>query len=125
MEKDLILKLLLNLHHHLAYIAGQHDCGDQQHPNRSLSMDEASAYLLAQNPEFKNFILTSLEWIIRTGQDVGIRLTGQVADDPVTDVSEISHLESTHPKMPFTCRFRRAFLTVISRVFLIAVGETT
>ncbi|XP_071358306.1 inner nuclear membrane protein Man1 [Trachinotus anak] len=118
-EKDLILKLLLNLHDHLAHIAGQHDCGDQKCPNRSLSMDEASAYLLAQNQEFKDFIHTSLEWIIKAGQDVGIRLTGQVADDPVTDVSEISRLESTHPNMPFTCRFRRAFVTVISRVFLI------
>ncbi|XP_040004184.1 inner nuclear membrane protein Man1 [Xiphias gladius] len=121
-EKDLILKLLLNLHDHLAHIAGQHDCGDQKCPNRSLSMDEASAYLLAQNQEFEGFIHTSLEWIIRAGQDVGIRLTGQVADDPVTDVSEISRLESTHPKMPFTCRFRRALLTVVSRVFLIAVA---
>ncbi|AWP00954.1 putative inner nuclear membrane protein Man1 [Scophthalmus maximus] len=120
-HKELILKLLLNLHDHLAHIAGQHDCGDQTSPNRSLSMEEASAYLRAQNDEFDEFILTSLEWIIRTGQDVGIRLKGLVADDPVTDVSEISRLESTHPKMPFTCRFRRAFLTVISRVFLIAV----
>ncbi|XP_047431636.1 inner nuclear membrane protein Man1 [Mugil cephalus] len=120
-EKDVILELLLNLHDHLALIAGQHDCGDQQHPNRSVSIDEASAYLVAQNQEFQNFIYTSLEWIVRTGQDVGIRLTGQVADDPVTNVSEISRLESTHPKMPFTCRFRRAFLTVISRVLLITV----
>ncbi|XP_075932399.1 inner nuclear membrane protein Man1 [Anarhichas minor] len=119
--KDLILKLLLNLHDHLANVAGQHDCGDQQHPNRSLSMKEASAYLLTQNQEFQGFIETALEWIIRTGQDVGIRLTGQLADNPLTDVSEIFRLESTHPKMPFTCRFRRAFLTVISRVFLIAV----
>lgn len=84
-------------------------------------MDEASAYLKAQNQEFEEFVLSSLEWIIRTGQDVGIRLTAQAADEPVTDVSEIYRLESTHPKMPFTCRFRRAFLTVISRVFLIAV----
>ncbi|XP_029318068.1 inner nuclear membrane protein Man1 [Cottoperca gobio] len=120
-DKDLILKLLLNLHDHLAQVAGQHDCGDQQHPNRSLSIDEASTYLQTQNPEFEDLVLSSLEWIIRTGQDVGIRLTGQVADDPLTDVSEISRLESTHPKMPFSCRFRRAFLTVISRVILIAV----
>ncbi|KAK5849147.1 hypothetical protein PBY51_008811 [Eleginops maclovinus] len=120
-EKDLILKLLLNLHDHLAQVAGQYDCGDQQHLNRSLSMAEAATYLRAQNQEFDGFIETSLEWIIRTGQDVGIRLTGQVADDPLTDVSEISRLESSHPKMPFTCRFRRAFLTVISRVSLIAV----
>ncbi|KAM8909677.1 inner nuclear membrane protein Man1 [Spinachia spinachia] len=119
--KDLILKLLLNLHDHLANVAGQHDCGDQQYPNRSLSLKEASAYLLVQNKEFDGFIETALEWIIRTGQDVGIRLTGLEADDPLSDVSEIFRLESTHPKMPFICRFRRAFLTVISRVFLIAV----
>ncbi|KAM6895260.1 inner nuclear membrane protein Man1 [Xenentodon cancila] len=120
-EKILILKLLLSLHDHLAVIAGQHDCGDQQHPNRSLTMEEASAYLLSQNQEFDNFILTSLEWIMRTDEDVGIRLTGQVADSPVTDVSEISRLESTHPRMPFVCRFRRAFLAVISKVLLIGV----
>ncbi|XP_076023568.1 inner nuclear membrane protein Man1 [Genypterus blacodes] len=119
-EKEVILKLLLSLHEHLAHIAGQHDCGDEQHLNRSLSMDEASAYLQAQSPEFHDFIIISLEWIIRSGQDVGIKFTGLTADDPVTDVSEISQLESTHPKMSFTCRFRRAFLTVIIRVFLIA-----
>nr|XP_057922564.1 inner nuclear membrane protein Man1 [Doryrhamphus excisus] len=116
--RDLILKLLLNLHDHLAHVAGRHDCGDQQYPNRSLSIAEASAYLMAQNEEYEDLIYSSLEWINRTCQDVGIRLIGQVADEPMTDVSEISRLESTHPKMPFMCRFRRAFFTVISRVFL-------
>ncbi|KAM3858917.1 inner nuclear membrane protein Man1 [Diretmus argenteus] len=119
-EKDLILKLLLNLHDHLALIAGQHDCGDQQHLNRSLSMEETTAYLRGQSEDYDDFILSSLEWVIRTGEDVGIRLVGLNADDPLTDVSEILRLESTHPKMSFTCRFRRAVLTVISRVFLIA-----
>lgn len=32
------------------------------------------SFVQAQNQEFKGFIHTSLEWIIRTGQDVGIRL---------------------------------------------------
>uniref|UniRef100_A0A674MF07 Inner nuclear membrane protein Man1 n=1 Tax=Takifugu rubripes TaxID=31033 RepID=A0A674MF07_TAKRU len=95
MEKDLILNLLHSLHNHLAHIA--------------------------QNEKFEDFILTSLEWIIRTGQDVGIRLTGHVADEPVTDVSEIFLLESSHPRMSFTCRFQRAILTVMSRMFLITV----
>ncbi|KAA8579891.1 hypothetical protein FQN60_005426, partial [Etheostoma spectabile] len=133
-EKDLILKLLLNLHDHLAHVAGINVfnwslCDCISPPCRMNQHQFASAcgflYLAfgfqAQNEDFKGLILTSLEWIIRTGQDVGIRLTAKVADDPVTDVSEISQLESTHPKMPFMCRFRRAFLTVISRVFLIAV----
>uniref|UniRef100_A0A4W5L259 LEM domain containing 3 n=1 Tax=Hucho hucho TaxID=62062 RepID=A0A4W5L259_9TELE len=74
-EKDTILKLLLNLHDHLAHIAGQHDCTDpeQQPTNRSLSMKEASDYLAQQNEQYRNWVLLSLEWIIRTGEDVGIR----------------------------------------------------
>ncbi|XP_041636742.1 inner nuclear membrane protein Man1 [Cheilinus undulatus] len=119
-EKDLILNLLLNLHDHLAHIAGQHDCGDTQHQNRSLSLKQASDYLKAQNADFERFVLVSLEWIIRTGKDVGIRLMGQTADQAITDISEIALLESTHPRMPFSCRFRRAFIIVISRVLVIA-----
>lgn len=53
------------------------------------------------------------------------RLSGQREDDVVTDVSEISWLESTHPRMPFTCRFRRALLTVMNKVLVVAVGEWT
>lgn len=106
----------------------------------------------AQNQQFEGLVLESLEWIIRSDQDVGIRwedpppsvdlcrtsqlfltltfrplcpcrLIGQVPEDPVTDINEISRLESTHPNMPFVCRFRRAFLTGISRVFVFLVGE--
>lgn len=31
------------------------------------------SFVQAQNQEFESFIHTSLEWIIRTGPDVGIR----------------------------------------------------
>lgn len=29
-------------------ITGQHECGDQEHPNRSLTMEEASVFLLVR-----------------------------------------------------------------------------
>ncbi|KAM9403393.1 inner nuclear membrane protein Man1 isoform 1-T1 [Salvelinus alpinus] len=121
MEKDTILKLLLNLHDHLAHIAGQHDCTDpeQQQANRSLSLEEASDYLAQQNEQYRDWVLLSLEWIIRTGEDVGIRLIGDNPEETVAEVSEVTRLESTHPKMSFSCRFRRAFFTVIHRVLLI------
>ncbi|XP_034019432.1 inner nuclear membrane protein Man1 [Thalassophryne amazonica] len=119
-EKGLILKLLLHLHDHLAHVAGQHECGNKQLVNRSVSMAEASEYLLRLNRDFEDLIHTSLEWILRTDKDVGIRLIGQTVDEPVTDVSEVTWLESTHPNMPFMCRFQRAFLVVASRVFLCA-----
>ncbi|XP_029599579.1 inner nuclear membrane protein Man1-like [Salmo trutta] len=121
MEKDTILKLLLNLHDHLAHIAGQHDCTDpeQQQANRSLSMKEASDYLVQQNEQYHPWVLLSLEWIIRTGEDVGIRLIGDNPEEEVAEVGEVTRLESTHPKMSFSCRFRRAFCTVIHRVLFI------
>ncbi|KAJ8379080.1 hypothetical protein AAFF_G00231710 [Aldrovandia affinis] len=122
-EKDTILKVLLHLHDHLAKIAGEHDCGDHsRHPNRSLLVSEASEYLMLYGPEYEDLFATSLEWVIKSGEDVGIRLLGSDPEEPVTDFSEITHLESTHPKMSFICRFRRAFFTVIHRVLLCIAG---
>ncbi|KAJ7987986.1 hypothetical protein DPEC_G00318940 [Dallia pectoralis] len=120
-EKDIILKLLLNLHDHLADIAGQHDCTDPENRlNRSQSLQEATDYLLQQNEKYSGLVLTSLEWIIRARPvDVGIRLIGTNPEEEVEEVNEVTHLESTHPKMSFGCRFRRAFFTVILRVVLI------
>ncbi|KAJ8245367.1 hypothetical protein GJAV_G00270000 [Gymnothorax javanicus] len=118
-EQDMILKVLLHLHDHLAVIAGEHDCGDHSlHPNRSLSVDEASEYLMLHGSEYEDFFATSLEWLMKSGEDVGIRLIGEDPEEPTTDFSEVSRLESTHPKMSFICRFRRAFITVINRVLL-------
>lgn len=49
----------------LVVIPGQHDCGDQKHPNRSLSMDEATAYLLVHS---RIDILETLVWKNKTLQ---------------------------------------------------------
>lgn len=124
-ERDLILNLLLSLHERLATVAGDYDCGEQQNVSRSLSIEEATVYLKTQNENFEQWLLVSLEWILRTGQDLGIRMLGAESDKDLSDVSEVVRLESSHPRMSFGCRFRRAFFTVISRVLLItaAVGS--
>ncbi|KAJ8373628.1 hypothetical protein SKAU_G00042080 [Synaphobranchus kaupii] len=122
-EKDTILEALLHLHDHLGIIAGEHDCGDHsRYPNRSLLVSEASEYLMLHGPQYEDFFATSLEWVIKSGEDVGIRLIGSDPEEPVTDLSDISRLESTHPKMSFICRFRRAFFMVIHRVLLCIAG---
>lgn len=118
-ERDLILNLLLRLHDRLATVAGDYDCGQQQNVSRSLSVDEAAAFLQTQNEQFEQWLLVSLEWILRTGQDVGIRLLGPESEEDLSDVSEVLRLESAHPRMSFSCRFRRAFFTVITRVLLL------
>ncbi|KAJ8268823.1 hypothetical protein COCON_G00114300 [Conger conger] len=122
-EKDGILKVLLHLHDHLANIAGNHDCGDEKHRlNRSLSLTEASDYVKLHDSDYGRFVVPALEWILRTGEDVGIRLIGGDGREPVTDVSEVTRVESTHPHMSFTCRFRRAFCAVIHRVLVLLAG---
>ncbi|XP_058841556.1 inner nuclear membrane protein Man1-like [Acipenser ruthenus] len=124
-ERSQILNILLQLHDHLAQIAGEHDCGDHFHEkNRSLSVQEASELLITSNPSYEEKVSTALEWILRSGEDVGIRLIGSDPKEEVNEVSEIKYLESTHPNMSFICRFQRAFVTVINRmlIFLIGIG---
>ncbi|XP_026106326.1 inner nuclear membrane protein Man1-like [Carassius auratus] len=122
-DRDLILNLLLSLHEHLASVAGEHDCGDLKNPlNRSVSFSDASSYLKLQNEAYENLIETSLEWIMKTKDFVGIRLIGADPAQPIEDVSEISRLESIHPRMSFFCRLRRAFFTVIYKVLFILSG---
>uniref|UniRef100_A0AAZ3PBE1 Inner nuclear membrane protein Man1 n=1 Tax=Oncorhynchus tshawytscha TaxID=74940 RepID=A0AAZ3PBE1_ONCTS len=117
-EVDVVGKYPLTL---MLSPSGQHDCTapEQQQANRSLSLKEASDYLLQQSEQYRHWVLLALEWIIRTGEDVGIRLIGDNPEEAVAEVSEVTRLESTHPKMSFSCRFRRAFFTVIHRVLLI------
>uniref|UniRef100_A0A4W3ITS0 Inner nuclear membrane protein Man1 n=1 Tax=Callorhinchus milii TaxID=7868 RepID=A0A4W3ITS0_CALMI len=50
------------------------------------------------------------------------RLIGGNTEMKVTNVTEVRYLESTHPQMSFICRFRRAFLTVLHRMFIFLVG---
>ncbi|XP_059361075.1 inner nuclear membrane protein Man1-like [Carassius carassius] len=122
-DRDLILNLLLSLHEHLSSVAGEHDCGDLKNPlNRSVSFSDASSYLKLQNEAYENLIETSLEWIMKTKDFVGIRLIGAEPAQPIEDVSEISRLESIHPRMSFFCRLRRAFFTVIYKVLFILAG---
>ncbi|KAK2832278.1 hypothetical protein Q7C36_015740 [Tachysurus vachellii] len=122
-EKDTILSLLLHLHEYLANTAGEHDCKDLNEPlNRSVSFSEATKYLKIQNKSYEAWIEVAMEWLIRAGNISGIRL---IADDPVRlveEVFDITRLESTHPRMSFFCRFRRAFFTVIYRVLLTIAG---
>ncbi|MFT7805468.1 inner nuclear membrane protein Man1-like [Arapaima gigas] len=123
-DKNTILKVLLHLHDHLAKIAGEHDCGDySQHSNRSLSLNEVSEFLMLRGADYVHSLGTALQWIIKTGEDVGIsRLINNGSEKSVTEVSHVTHLESTHPKMSFICRFRRALFTVIHRVLLVLAG---
>ncbi|KAK2892851.1 hypothetical protein QQF64_035327 [Cirrhinus molitorella] len=122
-DRELILNLLLSLHEHLANVAGDHDCRDLKNPlNRSVSFSDASTYLKLQNEAYENLIETSLEWVMKTKDVVGIRLIGANPEQPIEDISEISRLESIHPRMSFFCRLRRAFFTVIHRVLLVLAG---
>ncbi|XP_053719904.1 inner nuclear membrane protein Man1 [Synchiropus splendidus] len=119
-QRDLILNLLLNLHDHLAYVAGQHDCESQQHPKRSLMIHEVSRYLESKNKEYLTVFHKALEWVSWSKKDIGIRLLGEDGSAASIPLSEIRALESTHPNMPFICRLRRAFFSVIIKILLAA-----
>ncbi|XP_036314886.1 inner nuclear membrane protein Man1 isoform X2 [Pipistrellus kuhlii] len=119
-EKNLMMNTLYKLHDRLAQLAGDHECGSSS--QRTLSVQEAAAYLKNLGPEYEDIFNMSLQWIFENGKDVGIRCVGDGPDEQLTNVTDVQFLQSTRPLMSFWCRFRRAFITVTHRLLLLCLG---
>ncbi|XP_017677668.1 PREDICTED: inner nuclear membrane protein Man1 [Lepidothrix coronata] len=116
-----LMKSLYALHDKLAQVAGEHECGSSV--QRNLTVQEAAAYLKNLDPEYESVLNKALQWILNSGEDVGIKC---LSNDPnemnVTNVTDVKYLESTSPKMSFRCRFRRAFVNVTHRLSILLLG---
>uniref|UniRef100_A0A8C5NMA5 Inner nuclear membrane protein Man1 n=1 Tax=Junco hyemalis TaxID=40217 RepID=A0A8C5NMA5_JUNHY len=120
-EISLMMKSLYALHDKLAQVAGEHECGSSI--QRNLTVQEAAAYLKNLDPEYESVLNTSLQWILNSGEDVGIKcLSNDPSEMDVTNVTDVKYLESTSPKMSFRCRFRRAFVNVTHRLSILLWG---
>ncbi|NXX40480.1 MAN1 protein, partial [Tricholaema leucomelas] len=120
-EISLMMNSLYALHDKLAQIAGEHECGSSV--QRNLTIEEAAAYLKSLNPEYESVLNTSLQWILSSGEDVGIKcLSSDSNEMDVINVTDVKYLESTSPKMSFRCRFRRAFVNVTHRLSVLLLG---
>ncbi|XP_077194824.1 inner nuclear membrane protein Man1 isoform X2 [Paroedura picta] len=116
-----LMNSLYKLHDKLAQIAGDHECGNSG--NKGLSIQEAADYLKSLGPEYENEINQSLQWILKSGEDVGIKCVGYNSDEEsITNTTDVKYLVSTRPQMSFTCRFRRAFITVTCRSLILFLG---
>ncbi|KAK2512812.1 hypothetical protein Q9233_016098 [Columba guinea] len=120
-EISLMMNSLYALHDKLAQVAGEHECGSSI--QRNLTVQEAAAYLKNLDPEYESVLNTALEWILSSGEDVGIKcLSNDPNEMDVTNVTDVKYLESTSPKMSFRCRFRRAFVNVTHRLSILLLG---
>ncbi|XP_015272632.1 PREDICTED: inner nuclear membrane protein Man1 [Gekko japonicus] len=116
-----LMNSLYKLHDKLAQIAGDHECGNSG--NKGLSIEEAAEYLKSLGPEYENELNKSLQWILKSGEDVGIKCVGHNSDEEsITNTTDVKYLVSTRPQMSFTCRFRRAFITVTCRSLILLLG---
>ncbi|KAM6320766.1 inner nuclear membrane protein Man1 [Aegotheles albertisi] len=120
-EISLMMNSLYALHDKLAQVAGEHECGSSI--QRNLTVQEAAAYLKTLDPEYESVLNTALQWILNSGEDVGIKcLSNDPNEMDVTNVTDVKYLESTSPKMSFRCRFRRAFVNVTHRLSILLLG---
>ncbi|NXG31006.1 MAN1 protein, partial [Dromaius novaehollandiae] len=120
-EISVMMNSLYALHDKLAQVAGEHECGSSN--ERNLTVQEAAAYLKNLDPEYESVLNTSLQWILDSGEDVGIKcLSSDPNEINVTNVTNVKYLESTSPKMSFRCRFRRAFVNVTHRLSILLLG---
>ncbi|KAJ7329785.1 hypothetical protein JRQ81_015959 [Phrynocephalus forsythii] len=120
-NETILMNSLYILHEKLAQIAGDHECGNSV--NNGLSVQEAASYLKSLGAEYENMLNESLQWILNSGEDVGIKCVGHSLDEEsIANISDVKYLVSTRPQMSFTCRFRRAFITVTCRSFFLLLG---
>ncbi|XP_040408515.1 inner nuclear membrane protein Man1 [Cygnus olor] len=120
-EISLMMNSLYALHDKLAQVAGEHECGSSI--QRNLTVQEAAAYLKNLDPEYESVLNTALQWILNSGEDVGIKCIGSDPNEmDVINVTDVKYLESTSPKMSFRCRFRRAFINVTHRLSILLLG---
>ncbi|NXH70814.1 MAN1 protein, partial [Hydrobates tethys] len=120
-EITLMMNSLYALHDKLAQVAGEHECGSSI--QRNLTVQEAAAYLKNLDPEYESVLNTALQWVLNSGEDVGIKcLSNDPNEMDVTNVTDVKYLESTSPKMSFRCRFRRAFVNVTHRLSILLLG---
>ncbi|XP_054844916.1 inner nuclear membrane protein Man1 [Eublepharis macularius] len=115
-----LMNSLYKLHDKLAQIAGDHECGNSD--KKGLSIQEAGEYLKNLGPEYEKELNKSLQWIIKSGEDVGIKCVGHNSEESIANTTDIKYLISTRPQMSFTCRFRRAFITVTCRSLILLLG---
>uniref|UniRef100_A0A8C5QIL7 LEM domain-containing protein 2 n=1 Tax=Leptobrachium leishanense TaxID=445787 RepID=A0A8C5QIL7_9ANUR len=116
--KNLLMNTLHKLHDKLARTAGDHICGDAD--DSRISVQEATEYLKSLGEEYENQLSDSLEWILQSGNDVGIRCFGD-RGAPL-NTGDVNYLESTRPQMSFICRFRRAIVSVAHKLLLLILG---
>ncbi|XP_066490614.1 inner nuclear membrane protein Man1 [Tiliqua scincoides] len=116
-----MMNSLYKLHDKLAQIAGDHECGNSV--KKGLSIQEAAAYLKSLGSEYENEFNKSLQWILSSGEDVGIKCVGNnLNEESINNTTDVKYLISTRPQMSFTCRFRRAFITVTCRSLILLIG---
>ncbi|NXD72456.1 MAN1 protein, partial [Eolophus roseicapillus] len=103
------------------FLPGEHECGSSV--QRNITIQEAAEYLKNLDPEYESVLNTALQWILNSGEDVGIKcLSNDPNERDVTNVTDVKYLESTSPKMSFRCRFRRAFVNVTHRLSILLLG---
>ncbi|XP_075456470.1 inner nuclear membrane protein Man1 [Ascaphus truei] len=117
-EKNILMNTLHELHEKLAKTAGDHMCGDGDHSR--ISIQEAINYLEDLGQEYANELNNSLQWILNSGNDVGIKCVGDSNGE--LNITDVKYLESTRPQMSFICRIRRAFIMVAHRLSLLLLG---
>ncbi|XP_034259327.1 inner nuclear membrane protein Man1 [Pantherophis guttatus] len=120
-DQPILMNCLYRLHEKLAQMAGDYECGNSV--KKGLSIQEAATYLKSLGPEYENAFNESLQWLLNSGEDVGIKYVGNSSDEEsITDTTDIKYLVSTRPQMTLTCRFRRAFITATCRSFILLIG---
>ncbi|NXN99091.1 LEMD2 protein, partial [Rhinopomastus cyanomelas] len=125
-QKDIIMNMLHELYDYLSVQAGNFECGNPENlKSKCIWVSEAKDHVVNVTGSSTQKFEAVLHWILNSNKDVGIWLRSRDLTEPVSRVEDVYCLESAHPQMGFTCRFRRAVVTAIMHLFLFFWGLLT
>ncbi|XP_031461685.1 LEM domain-containing protein 2 [Phasianus colchicus] len=118
-QKDVVMNMLHELYNYLSVQAGNFECGNPENlKSKCIWVSEARDHVVNITGGSPQKFEAALKWILNSNKDLGIWLKGKDLSEPVTRVEEVVCLESAHPQMGLSCRFRRAVITAVMNLFL-------
>ncbi|KAF7253311.1 LEM domain-containing protein 2 [Varanus komodoensis] len=118
-QEEIIMTVLYELYNFLAIQAGNFDCGNSANlESKCIPVSEAKDYIKNVTGYSGEKFVDALQWLMDNHRDSGIWLQGHEPSEPVTDVNQVTCLESTRPRLGLGCRFKRALSTAVTNLFI-------
>ncbi|KAM4795133.1 LEM domain-containing protein 2 [Rhinophrynus dorsalis] len=118
-QKKITFEILSELYDFLSLEAGKFECGNPDGlSSKCVPIDTAREHVANISGHSREKFDSALNWMVNNEKHLGIWVRGKDGEETVTASDLAFCVESSRPRLGFTCRFKNAFETALSNLFL-------